>query len=174
MQVSIHAPREGSDDGRASMCLLTLSFNPRSPRRERRAIPVYSPARSCVSIHAPREGSDLCRPRLTAAIAVSIHAPREGSDYKSCNRCLMRVRFNPRSPRRERPGTLADYAGCTGFNPRSPRRERPTTSMMSPIPSAFQSTLPAKGATSGVTAARQCRQVSIHAPREGSDIHSGR
>ncbi len=56
-----------------------------------------------------------------------------------------------------------------GFNPRSPRRERRRLSELSLRSWVFQSTLPAKGATwvPGVLASK--RQVSIHAPREGSD-----
>ena len=37
----------------------------------------------------------------------------------------------------------------------------------------FQSTLPAKGATGVALACRQLTDVSIHAPREGSDIKRG-
>ena len=56
--ISIHAPREGSD-------LLfwwyytTLSyFYPRSPRGERPPVPVLPFFVQDISIHAPREGSD--------------------------------------------------------------------------------------------------------------------
>ena len=38
---------------------------------------------------------------------------------------------------------------------------------------AFQSTLPVRGATHGPAASRRCRIISIHAPREGSDIETG-
>ena len=59
MFISIHAPREGGDDG-----------------RERRVL------NAKISIHAPREGGDemvLCYP---VYIQISIHAPREGGDSK--------------------------------------------------------------------------------------------
>ena len=56
--ISIHAPREGSD--------ASASCRARA---------------GAISIHAPREGSDgLQVDALTAGFDISIHAPREGSD----------------------------------------------------------------------------------------------
>ena len=102
-QVSIHAPRVGSDTGRENPHRLPRSFNPRSPRGERRfrgysvtAANGFNPrsprgerrrglGRALrgfrVSIHAPRVGSDVQR-NIVAAVwwTVSIHAPRVGSD----------------------------------------------------------------------------------------------
>ena len=78
--VSIHAPREGSDNCQHVFCLLLNSFNPRSPRRER-LFECPGGRGWTVSIHAPREGSDgRQHPAKTAVHPVSIHAPREGSD----------------------------------------------------------------------------------------------
>ena len=58
-RISIHAPREGSDDRGDNMGAFTLA----------------------ISIHAPREGSDFfCPNRLLWDHWISIHAPREGSD----------------------------------------------------------------------------------------------
>ena len=60
-KISIHAPREGSDEQR---------------RRMRRG--------QIISIHAPREGSDADdKAMLDKGLSISIHAPREGSDAKS-------------------------------------------------------------------------------------------
>ena len=57
-QISIHAPREGSDRG----------LLPQPPRLQ-------------ISIHAPREGSDRDQRRICGhPHDISIHAPREGSD----------------------------------------------------------------------------------------------
>ena len=85
----------------------------------------------------------------TAGIAskISIHAPREGSD------CY----------RRRTPG-----AG-RNFNPRSPRGERHPALWGDVYLSAFQSTLPARGATSTLPVPTDVMTISIHAPREGSD-----
>ena len=75
--ISIHAPREGSD------AVLEQLVN--------------GPAD--ISIHAPREGSDL----ITSDDAnqfkiISIHAPREGSDLEVGGVYMLFGDFNPRSP----------------------------------------------------------------------------
>ena len=57
--VSIHAPREGSD--------IIVTGLPSLHVR--------------VSIHAPREGSDTMQTWSFYDASVSIHAPREGSDW---------------------------------------------------------------------------------------------
>ena len=124
---------------------------------------------------------------------VSIHAPREGSDRtcikpRSASKC-----FNPRSPRGER--HVHRVLMCVGhrFNPRSPRGERLNCCRVMHGLLSFQSTLPARGATQAVifgtvpligfnprslrgerrekvTEQVAVDVVSIHAPREGSDV----
>ncbi len=60
-QISIHAPREGSDPDGAD-----------------------ADADAPISIHAPREGSDRLRTKwCREKFLISIHAPREGSDDAS-------------------------------------------------------------------------------------------
>ena len=78
---------------------------------------------------------------------ISIHAPREGSD-------------SGRQASKHRP---------QHFYPRSPRGERPFTVTTSGITFGFLSTLPARGATQGALVGPGEVQISIHAPREGSD-----
>ena len=58
------------------------------------------------------------------------------------------------------------------FNPRSPHGER-LSGRGTVYPPAFQSTLPARGATSGDTTMRVSKYISIHAPRTGSDLPVG-
>ena len=58
------------------------------------------------------------------------------------------------------------------FNPRSPHGERLMTSHPSSVASGFQSTLPARGATISGTPYKQTSDISIHAPRTGSDPFS--
>ena len=93
-------------------------------------------------------GSDLGyllqrRPRW----AISIHAPRMGSD------------------------AMTHYAPVINryFNPRSPHGERPQRGHGAGLPEPFQSTLPAWGATQSHGRGRCHFQISIHAPRMGSD-----
>ena len=77
--------------------------------------------------------------------------------------------FNPRSPWGERrPATVA-IDRAANFNPRSPWGERLSGAQAPPHLERFQSTLPVGGATERhVSERRQC-QISIHAPRGGSD-----
>ena len=57
-EISIHAPREGSDSKRITCSRTKPYFYPRSPRGERLLVePDYFRLRD-ISIHAPREGSD--------------------------------------------------------------------------------------------------------------------
>ena len=80
-QISIHAPREGSD-------LLTEHNN----------ISVET-----ISIHAPREGSDReMAMDYRTRNPISIHAPREGSDGFLLVEGFLYPNFYPRSPRGER------------------------------------------------------------------------
>src|ERR1039458_8304859 len=78
---------------------------------------------------------------------VSIHAAREGGDI--CLACGARDKqsFNPRRPRGRR---RCDNVGGSGG-------------------SVFQSTPPARAATSVWHAERETSRVSIHAAREGGD-----
>ena len=192
-EISIHAPRTGSDI-RVRWCRRNHpDFNPRSPHGERldcQGKRVYRsqfqstlPARGAtawtagmlswtrrISIHAPRTGSD-CRgfspgaapppfqstlpARGATFVAVfrergdliSIHAPRTGSDQSATRRAGAGAYFNPRSPHGER---LYRY-------------------LMLAYIERFQSTLPARGATSYEFQFLAGQYISIHAPRTGSD-----
>ena len=55
------------------------------------------------------------------------------------------------------------------FNPRSPHGERRVSSMIRSARLLFQSTLPARGATSVIGVPCASAVISIHAPRTGSD-----
>ena len=56
--ISIHAPREGSDERWEKEGIKRGDFNPRSPRGERRIRANSHTLPGFISIHAPREGSD--------------------------------------------------------------------------------------------------------------------
>ncbi len=168
-QVSIHAPRAGRDTRGYTTDAGRSSFNPRAPRGARqyrnaaegvptcfnprapRGARLHSSCRHitphAVSIHAPRAGRDLQRDTPPEYKAVSIHAPRAGRD---------RARGH-------------DERGMDGFNPRAPRGARHTLERMPDAGPMFQSTRPARGATTARQAVRRDRRVSIHAPRAGRD-----
>ena len=82
---------------------------------------------------------------------ISIHAPREGSDALPETCTLSWAYFYPRSPRGERPKNANILLLLQNFYPRSPRGERPAAA--------------ADGGDHLI--------ISIHAPREGSDLTAG-
>ena len=63
-QISIHAPRVGSDTIGTDLIWRLTNFNPRSPCGERRSILPFTFIRTNISIHAPRVGSDARRHRM--------------------------------------------------------------------------------------------------------------
>ena len=149
LQVSIHAPRGGSDSLRfccdnfaqcfnprspwgerrsitSATATITICFNPRSPWGERqvtsRALPRYFKFQSTL----PVGGATATHVRKWWDYLVSIHAPRGGSDTPA-NR-------DPSGPQRFQSTlpvggatvkALFTIMGTLGFNPRSPWGERP-------------------------------------------------
>ena len=103
--------------------------------------------RSPVSIHAAREGGDGLHAQAAAFQSVSIHAAREGGDSAQCPHHTQ--------------------AGC--FNPRRPRGRRPFSLPANYWAAGFQSTPPARAATTGRSWRTGPPRVSIHAAREGGD-----
>ena len=168
--ISIHAPRTGSDRWSSSPCAARCHFNPRSPHGERPVQGGLTDTQVVISIHAPRTGSDdadslnpgdvefqSTLPARGATQAgesaeeqsgISIHAPRTGSDQNGSQHIEQATYFNPRSPHGER----------RRFRYYPMRRQR------------FQSTLPARGATLYEQGQLSKVDISIHAPRTGSDV----
>ena len=146
-------------------------FNPRSPRGER-----------------------LVDKFTTKAIGqFQSTLPARGATSILIKNCATVRNFNPRSPRGERPRPRVPVLGPTRFqstlpargatvetarrlhdrhhfNPRSPRGERHSGGRATGERCTFQSTLPARGATDLYGYKQFLRRISIHAPREGSDI----
>ena len=77
--------------------------------------------------------------------------------------------FNPRSPHGERLLPPRGRLVHPDFNPRSPHGERLSRGRLQVLVLAFQSTLPARGATADWAVRRIAELISIHAPRTGSD-----
>ena len=132
--------------------------------------------------------------RYCCAELISIHAPRTGSDCKSRSKRLSKRTFQSTLPARGATdpltnvaiscGSISIHAPRTGsdrntshtistqehFNPRSPHGERLKYQRDVNIVIKFQSTLPARGATNTYIGAPSSeQQISIHAPRTGSD-----
>ena len=81
--------------------------------------------------------------------------------------------FNPRSLHGERHQLLLPFLfQQQHFNPRSLHGERHAVERFYALSPAFQSTLPARGATKLVTCFSVAKNISIHAPCTGSDVIS--
>ena len=146
--ISIHAPRAGSDHGR--WICISKGYG--------------------ISIHAPRAGSDREVDYQPGSRRISIHAPRAGSDQLSATSGAGGQNFNPRSPCGERPVFAEVAQKFRHFNPRSPCGERlALTFILTSCPPVFQSTLPVRGATIIKAGTTPFEYISIHAPRAGSD-----
>ena len=148
MDISIHAPRTGSDFARLGGVLRPTRISIHAPRTGSDACHKRDVETEYISIHAPRTGSDPLLQLLPHwKKSISIHAPRTGSDF--CRR-LPAPRgqyFNPRSPHGERLRICRSNGGRKYFNPRSPHGERRRILITQRPGKAFQSTLPARGAT---------------------------
>ena len=146
-----------------------------------------------VSIHAPRTGRDVTVCVITLPNRVSIHAPRTGRDPALPSLSRLAICFNPRAPHGARPSLFpARPAVSECFNPRAPHGARHGSDVSVSSSTQFQSTRPARGATSRHRSNTSCRcrfnpraphgarrdtaqgprcciRVSIHAPRTGRD-----
>ena len=153
MEISIHAPRVGSDWMCAIPTPRSIDFNPRSPCGERRkrsspedctgrfqsTLPVWGATPSLArpsyrwqrfQSTLPVWGATFPIFRILYIFYISIHAPRVGSDYNHFTDFLDDCNFNPRSPCGERPGSKSATQTGGYFNPRSPCGERPTSRVM--------------------------------------------
>ena len=190
--ISIHAPREGSDGGRGSTPQARKNFNPRSPRGERLKCLLHLFHQVGFQSTLPARGATVIFDWLLDLGKISIHAPREGSDVRLYTVINTIRYFNPRSPRGERRETLYRYKYHKIFQSTLPARGATRLNQFFFRCGIFQSTLPARGAT--MRANDSCTQkkyfnprsprgerlvrkstltgggeISIHAPREGSD-----
>ena len=107
-EISIHAPRTGSDDLRAKFVAQNEKFQSTLPARG--ATSAYSPIfASVVSFQStlPARGATVNLFQHQRNLVISIHAPRTGSDLLHRLLCHPHTHFNPRSPHGERP--LLDF-----------------------------------------------------------------
>ena len=150
--ISIHAPRTGSDLMLSGYFYSHYNFNPRSPHGERLADSHSRMRRMIFQSTLPARGAtrgggdDVGR-----VAAISIHAPRTGSDAVADALEAMSEGISIHAPR-------------TGSDTRTAWRTPPRF--------LFQSTLPARGATTGLSITGSTETISIHAPRTGSDPQS--
>ena len=96
----------------------------------------------------PARGATSASAHTRSGDSISIHAPRTGSDAQKVI-----------------PSVQVD----ADFNPRSPHGERRGRRRSEQLHHRFQSTLPARGATFAAAFQPRAGNISIHAPRTGSD-----
>ena len=147
-QISIHAPREGSDCSGQKTSSPIRYFYPRSPRGERHAN--FPPMTSSNDFYprSPRGERPFRFSSSCLGLAISIHAPREGSDWLAYVTACQDAQFLSTLPARgatksqavtETKLEISIHAPREGSDPHPLRR----------------------GQGGGC--------ISIHAPREGSD-----
>ena len=125
-----------------------LNFNPRSPHGERlcqHQIPIQRANFNPRSPHGERRA--WCLRRVRDAVGISIHAPRTGSDRFHLHALLSYVYFNPRSPHGERQNRYQVGDIIQIFQSTLPARGATTFAGLMTGVFSFQSTLPARGAT---------------------------
>ena len=106
---------------------------------------------------------------------VSIHAPRAGrDDGKPYNTEEQWKSFNPRAPCGARHVITNFFFLIYGFNPRAPCGARLVGDAVIVIVPSFQSTRPVRGATCIAQPLLVYLVVSIHAPRAGRDLPTGK
>ena len=107
-------------------------------------------------------------------VRISIHAPRAGSDKFAEPTADKTTIFQSTLP--VRGATTWENINTSRkeyFNPRSPCGERLSATNRGGTDVEFQSTLPVRGATRGLMPRQQKGDISIHAPRAGSDRLNG-
>ena len=148
-------------------------FNPRAPCGARRQM--YRSRWSSCSFQSTRPARGATIEKLADMLEtdISIHAPREGRDFYCLYTVGLMYYFNPRAPRGARPVFSFSVYPRRGFQSTRPARGAtgyPTTTWLLYY-RLFQSTRPARGATKPVFSLFEMRTISIHAPREGRDLH---
>ena len=168
-------------------------FNPRSPHGERRYVSIQNPVLQDFNPRSPH-GERLCAGAASSSPgSFQSTLPARGATASPADYGAGSGDFNPRSPHGERrPSRVPRRPWQSHFNPRSPHGERQRDTLKQQLADAFQSTLPARGATAQSTAPRSkgdyfnprsphgerpqqqhgspdCIPISIHAPRTGSD-----
>ena len=110
-QISIHAPRGGSDCAPACRTALHTDFNPRSPWGERpRAISGETEAKEHFNPRSPWGERPKMGKFWIVKVGISIHAPRGGSDPCLMDGFAKISHFNPRSPWGERQQRCTDFS----------------------------------------------------------------
>ena len=157
----------------SAICASRRNFNPRPPRGGRRELRHWEGIGQSISIHAPREGGDSAPPpRPCGPWYFNPRPPRGG-----------RLMFAPTATRLSTFQSTPPARGATApprysrpahrnFNPRPPRGGRPfRISQRSRRSKDFNPRPPRGGRRRLGSIGTHGQRISIHAPREGGDVH---
>ena len=164
-QISIHAPRVGSDFRPCGDQRLSGDFNPRSPRGERRISRTSARWSTNFNPRSPRGERQATARMSVRSFIFQSTLPAWGATPQVSTRLSASHDFNPRSPRGERPRRSRCSKIRSNFNPRSPRGERHTSQDFGITDMQFQSTLPAWGATEAPARLLRLRDFNPRSPR---------
>ena len=168
--ISIHAPRGGSDCPEAAHHGPGIYFNPRSPRGERRAKARMWGFSATFQSTLPAGGATGSLRRRGRQRNISIHAPRGGSDPAPPIWGGPALRFQSTLPAGGATSFSTKVKGVTfPFQSTLPAGGATSICAWRAARESFQSTLPAGGATIPCPRDTDTQEISIHAPRGGSD-----
>ena len=172
INISIHAPRTGSDASKRYPQRNRGDFNPRSPHGERPEGYAKQIDYWAISIHAPRTGSDdYSRSIATTLYQFQSTLPARGATSATKRRQRLHKNFNPRSPHGERRVQFQPAGKVMRFQSTLPARgATPWGSKSLTIICLFQSTLPARGATQLCTSALMIRRFQSTLPARGATL----
>ena len=170
--ISTHAPRTGSDVLCPCVDCLDFYFNPRSPHGERLFADFNAILPQQFQPTLPARGATQAGESANEQSGISTHAPRTGSDAQA-----ELSRANQQTISTHAPRTGSDRAVfwfcviASAFQPTLPARGA-TCSCRCCFARAylFQPTLPARGATRSIGKHYHKLNISTHAPRTGSDF----
>ena len=164
-------PARGATRANAVRSPCSPHFNPRSPHGERRVVRRECAVLRGISIHAPRTGSDtLSRFTISTFLDFNPRSPHgERRHFRDQERQVQRISIHAPRTGSDRVLTLGEVLEID-FNPRSPHGERQANIVRNIPTKEFQSTLPARGATTWIDGQIEKAIISIHAPRTGSDL----
>ena len=148
----------------------TACFNPRLPHGRRQAGTSSITWRSRFQSTPPAREATRRRPNVWQPRSVSIHASRTGGDFRRYS--IANVwRFNPRLPHGRRPTTSARIHRRKAFQSTPPAREATSCEMRPPTADAsFNPRLPHGRRLSAMLSRAVNSIVSIHASRTGGDV----
>ena len=173
-EISIHAPRTGSDPRLRNLRTCPSYFNPRSPHGERLPAPLRICSVLRISIHAPRTGSDAIGGRGSNRNAsFQSTLPARGATTHGSGRAAALAAFQSTLPARGATSEPTVVEKCVqNFNPRSPHGERPSAAAVHASDGRFQSTLPARGATAKESSSNLYKVFQSTLPARGATLRA--